>query len=296
MKRIALELLHQRLGHRSTISLLAGDTSNVWEDIELRIDPDPFCTSCQISSMNKKVGSKIPLKPKAPFEWFFMNIIPSTAPKRLTSETNFSNYIFIVDAYSKIPKLYGMEKITTEKVMDNLDMFQYRFGKIDKFGWWDSEIVSADAVAQFTQTKFKEEFQTRGFHLALAAPEHQEINGQDKVTWRTLHTISHSLMVHARVLEAYIHFELMYTTYHIFPVLPIKDLINEDSDPTTPHKLETGTKPTVSHLRVLFCSCVVRKATANVGTKALNMRHQAQKGFCGIFVGITQHQKDILCR
>ena len=43
-KKIALELLHQRLGHRSTKSLLAGDTENVWEDVELRIDPDPFCT------------------------------------------------------------------------------------------------------------------------------------------------------------------------------------------------------------------------------------------------------------
>ena len=32
-KKIALELLHQRLGHRSTRSLLAGDTDNVWEDI-----------------------------------------------------------------------------------------------------------------------------------------------------------------------------------------------------------------------------------------------------------------------
>ena len=29
-KKIALELLHQRLGHRSTRSLLDGDTSNVW--------------------------------------------------------------------------------------------------------------------------------------------------------------------------------------------------------------------------------------------------------------------------
>ena len=43
-KKIALELLHQRLGHRSTRSLLAGNTANVWEDIDLRIDPDPFCT------------------------------------------------------------------------------------------------------------------------------------------------------------------------------------------------------------------------------------------------------------
>ena len=44
-KEIALELLHQILGHRSTRSLLAGDTANVWEDVELRIDPDPFCIS-----------------------------------------------------------------------------------------------------------------------------------------------------------------------------------------------------------------------------------------------------------
>ena len=112
--KIALELLHQRLGHRSTRSLLAVDTANVWEDVELRIDPDPFCTSCQISSMNKKARSKIPLKPKAPLNWVFMDIIPSTAPKILTSDTTFSNYILIVDAYSNIPKIYGMEKITTE--------------------------------------------------------------------------------------------------------------------------------------------------------------------------------------
>ena len=41
-KKIAIELLHQRLGYISTRSLLAGDTANVWEDIDLRIDPDPF--------------------------------------------------------------------------------------------------------------------------------------------------------------------------------------------------------------------------------------------------------------
>ena len=71
----------------------------------------------------------------------------------------------------------------------------------------------------------------------------------------------------------------MYTTDHIFPVLLIKNPINEDGDPTTPFKLATGTKPSVSHLRVLFCPCVVRKATAHVETMTLNMRHQAQKGF-----------------
>ena len=70
-----------------------------------------------------------------------MDIIPSTAPKSLISDTTLSNYLFIVDAYSKTPKLYVMEKIKTEEVMDKLDMFQLRFGKIDKFGWWDLERI-----------------------------------------------------------------------------------------------------------------------------------------------------------
>ena len=46
-------------------------------------------------------------------------------------------------------------------------------------------------------------------------------------------------------------------------------------------------------MRVIF-PCVVRKATEKVGKKALNMCHQSQKGFCGIFVGISQHQKGYL--
>ena len=70
----------------------------------------------------KKARSKNPLNPKAPFKWVFMIIIPSAAPKSLTSDTTISNYPLIVDAYSKITKLYGIEKIKIEEVMDKLDM------------------------------------------------------------------------------------------------------------------------------------------------------------------------------
>ena len=99
-----------------------------------------------------------------------------------------------------------MEKITTEEVMDKLYMFQSRSGKIDEFGCWYLEIISSDAGKQFSSTDFKEECQTCVVHLTLASPKHQEMNGQVKVTWRTLRTITHSIMVHARVLEGYIHF------------------------------------------------------------------------------------------
>ena len=73
------------------------------------------------------------------------------------------------------------------------------------------------------------------------------MNGQVKVTWRTFCTIARSLMAHARVLEAYINFSLMFTIYHIFLVLLIKDMMNKDGKTTTPFKLATGTKNSVSH-------------------------------------------------
>ena len=109
-----------------------------------------------------------------------------------------------------------------------------------------------------------------------------------------LRTIAHSLMVHARVLEAYIHFELIYTTDHIFPIIKNKDMKNEDIKTTKPFKLATGMEPSLSHLRVLFCQCIVPNATAHFEKRALNMCLQAQKSFRVIFVGTPQHQKGYL--
>ena len=63
-----------------------------------------------------------------------------------------------------------METITTKEVMEKLNMFQSRVGKIDQFGWWDLERISADAGTQFTSTEFKDECQTHGVCLTLAAP------------------------------------------------------------------------------------------------------------------------------
>ena len=80
---------------------MAGDTEIFWKDIEVRIYLDPFCTSFQISSMDKKSRSNNTLKPRAPFKQVLMEIIPATYPKRLTSKTTFSNYLLIVDAYRK---------------------------------------------------------------------------------------------------------------------------------------------------------------------------------------------------
>ena len=87
------------------------------------------------------------------------------------------------------------------------------------------------------------------------------------------------MTVHSQVSDKYIHFALMYTTHNIFNVLPINNLVNQYGEPTMPHKLATGMKPSVSNIRVLFFPCVVQTATAHIHGKVLNMCHQPQRIF-----------------
>ena len=120
----------------TTRLLLYEYNDNVWHDIEFTVDPDHLCKSFQISTINKKPRSKTPLKPKAPsFEWVFMNTIPDLSYKVLIEDTTLDNQLLIMDAYFKLPRLYGAENITTGEVMDKLGTFQARFVKADKFGW-----------------------------------------------------------------------------------------------------------------------------------------------------------------
>ena len=49
-----------------------------------------------------------------------------------------------------------MDKFSIEQVVGKLDMFQSRFGKIDEFGWWYLERISADAGTQLTSKEFNQ--------------------------------------------------------------------------------------------------------------------------------------------
>ena len=77
-----------------------------------------------------------------------------------------------MDAYSKNPKLCGMENINTEEVMDKLYMFQARFGNLDEFFWWDMEGIQNDAGMQFTSKEFQEGISVLGVQIELAAPDY----------------------------------------------------------------------------------------------------------------------------
>ena len=68
--------------------------------------------------------------------------------------------------------------------MEKIYMFQARFGKVNGFGWWDMEIIQTGAGTQFTSKEFQEGLSVRVVQIALMAPDHQEMNGQVKVTWQ----------------------------------------------------------------------------------------------------------------
>ena len=98
---------------------------------------------------------------------------PSHISQKFNKRHYFYNYLLNLDAYSKIPKLYGMENITNKKVMYKLYMFQSRFVKLDEFGWFYMERIQTYAAVQFTSKEFQENLSVRGVRLLLVAPEHQ---------------------------------------------------------------------------------------------------------------------------
>ena len=48
-----------------------------------------------------------------------------------------------------------------------------KIGKVDRFGWWDIEIIQTDAGAQFASKEFQEGLCVYGVQLAIMAPDHQ---------------------------------------------------------------------------------------------------------------------------
>ena len=63
-----------------------------------------------------------------------------------------------------------------------------------------------NARKKFISKDFQEGLYVHVLLLALAAPFYKEMNCQVELTCQTLKTIAHSIIVHARVLDKYIHF------------------------------------------------------------------------------------------
>jgi hypothetical protein len=117
-KRLSLELLHTRLGHRKCRTLLAASEHNLWEDVTIRMSPETGCLSCGVATIRSTACSKEPhTAAVTPGEYIFLGILHPTTAVGLTPHTSYAFYLILVDAYSRYTCLYGLPDKTTDAVV-----------------------------------------------------------------------------------------------------------------------------------------------------------------------------------
>jgi hypothetical protein len=101
-KRLFIELLHNRLGHRKCCTILAASEYSLWEYVMVGISPETGYLSCGISTIRSIACNKVlHTGASKPDEYIFMDIIQPAATVRLTQSTIYAFYLILVDAFSR---------------------------------------------------------------------------------------------------------------------------------------------------------------------------------------------------
>jgi hypothetical protein len=150
------------------------------------------------------------------------------------------------------------------------------------YGYVDIQKIRADAGSQFTSDEFSTFCRDAGIHLTLAALKKQYQNHLAERTWQSISNIGRSLLVHARLPDTFMYHALVYAC-HIFNVLPIRGLQNDDDIPATPYQLFFDKRPMISNYRVFGCPTVVKRSGK-----------QTERGTRGIIIGFHSNHKGYL--
>jgi hypothetical protein len=120
-KRLPLELLHLRLGHHKCRTLLAASEHQLWEDTTVRMTGETGCLSCDIATIRSRARNKEAHSGATHAgEYLFLDIQHPLLQTGLTISTSYPFYLFIVDAYSRFSRLYGIPKKSVSAVMSAL--------------------------------------------------------------------------------------------------------------------------------------------------------------------------------
>jgi transposase InsO family protein len=291
-KRIRAELLHDRLGHRSTKTILAGSTHEVWSDVVAELTPDQDCIDCQIATIRSSDRNKHPHTPSERFgQMVFMDIEHAIAGGSITPDSSLPFYLFIVDAYARYCKLYGLRDKSTDEVVSAIQKFVADHGLIAEFGYINIDRLRADAGSQFTSKAFRRFCHSEKINLSLAAPKRLSQNHIAERTWQTVTKMARSMLVHARLPDVYYYHALRYATT-VFNVLPVKGVYTTEGVIGTPYELCRGHKPAIRDFKVFGCPCVAKKYLATIDGS--HQSKQTERGIRGVFIGFPENQKGFL--
>jgi transposase InsO family protein len=286
-KRLSLELLHNRLGHRKCRTLLAAGEHNLWADVTVRMSPESGCLSCGISTIRATARNKEQhTGASAPGEYVFMDILHPITATGLTPNTSYAFYLILVDTFSRYTCMYGLPDKSTDAVVTAIKQYIADHKRADSYGYLDLARIRADAGSQFTSTEFSTYCRDAGIQLTLAAPKKQYQNHLVECTWQTISSMGRSLLVHARLPDIFMYHALTYAC-HIFNVLPVRGLLNGEETPATPHQLYLNKRPMTSHYRVFGCPVIVRRWVTHNKSNG----KQTERSTRGIFIGFHTNQK-----
>jgi len=289
-KRLPLELLHARLGHRKCRTLLSANEHQLWKDVSIRMSPETGCLSCGIATARSAAcNTEHHSGASRPGKYIFLDIEHPITTAGLTTATTYPFYLIVVDAYSRYVHFYGLPNKSTKAVATALQQYQADNKPAETFGFISLEKIRADAGTQFTSSKFANHCRAQGIHLSLAAPKKQYQNHLTERTWQTTSTMARALLVHACLPDIFWYHALMYASY-IFNVLPVRGVKNDQDYPSTPHELFFQEKPAIARFRVFGCPVVTRRWV----TQQSSQGKQTEHGVRVLFIGFDANNKGYL--
>jgi len=294
---VSLELVHERLGHRSVRTIIAGETAKVWKGIRIQPGTDDYCVNCKIGGIPKaNRGRSPPSDATRPGQVLFTDVIPNPAQGALTSSTSFKNYLIIVCAYSRYFVFIGLNSTSASGIIEAFKVFATHHRPfLDYSLRRHLSEIHVDAGSYFLSDEFAQWGRDNEINIIAAAPDHQEMNGMAEQLWQTARVTAFRMMTHARLPLIFFHYALMYA-WQICVVLPAKSTSRLDPNgelvPTTPHYLYFGgATPDIRRYRVFGCPVVAKVYTRrDSDAQILDQRSLVQRGVRGIFIGFPVNQ------
>jgi hypothetical protein len=197
--------------------------------------------------------------PTKAFEMIFVDLIKNPFQESLTVSTAYAGHLLIVCPFSHYTDWRGLENFESKTIIKAIQAFQTntRTNGVEV----KSQYLRADAGSYFASNEFIDWGNANNVKISIAAPHHQEMNSVVEQQWQTMSQIIRSILVHARLSNHFYHFAAKYAK-DILNVLPSKNLLDHNGNPTTPYFKAFRTKPKIGNFRVFGCPASFKCHTA----------------------------------
>jgi transposase InsO family protein len=242
-------LLHQRLGHRNTSTLLMAHEDGIWADTAIARDEDYFCETCRITTARKANRGHTPLETMddlIPGSFVMVDIVTNPATSSITAASFFPYYLAITDVTSRLFVPLGIKDKTADSVFRALQEWATYYGPATEFNLFMLTHIHGDFDSAFTSATLREFARAYNIRITFAAPRSQHQNGIHESNWKNIRNLAFAMMTQARVPMKFFHFALEHA-WKLHSVLPHRSLTKTDV-----HSASTSAKRYISKTSVCF--------------------------------------------